>query len=66
MLTKIRAAFEGATVADKNIALRLAHDEIERLRAALEQIARECNALNKGPVAVSLARAALASEASSS
>jgi hypothetical protein len=23
--------------------------EIERLRAALEQIARECNALNKGP-----------------
>jgi cell division protein FtsB len=40
--------------------------EIERLRAALEQIARECNALNKGPVAVSRARAALASQASSS
>jgi hypothetical protein len=40
--------------------------ENERLRAALEQITRECNALNKGPVAVSLARAALASQASSS
>jgi hypothetical protein len=34
MLTKIRAAFEGATVAEKNIALRLAHDEIERLLVA--------------------------------
>jgi hypothetical protein len=33
---QLRAAFEGATVAEKNIALRLAHDEIERLQAALE------------------------------
>jgi hypothetical protein len=45
--------------------------EVEQLRAALEHITRECDALHKGPVAVSIARAALnresvASRASSS
>lgn len=32
---QLRAAFDHADVAPKNIALRKAHDEIERLRAAL-------------------------------
>jgi hypothetical protein len=35
-----------------------AADQIERLRAALEQITR-CDALNKGPVAATIARTAL-------
>ena len=34
-------------------------DEVAVLRAALEHISRECDALNKGPVAVHIARAAL-------
>jgi len=34
-------------------------NEIVRLRAALEHITRECSALNKGPVAVNIARSAL-------
>ena len=34
-------------------------DEVKRLRAALEQVTRECDALNKGPVAVAIARKAL-------
>ncbi len=33
--------------------------EIERLRAGLECIIRECSAMNKGPVAVHIAREAL-------
>ncbi len=37
-----------------------AYGEIERLRAALECIVRECSAMNKGPVAVHIAREALA------
>lgn len=36
-----------------------AADEIVWLRAALEHIVRECDAINKGPVAVGIARAAL-------
>jgi predicted nucleic acid-binding Zn-ribbon protein len=36
-----------------------AEREADALRAALEHITRECGALNKGPVAVEIARAAL-------
>jgi hypothetical protein len=43
MLTKIRAAFEGATVTEKNIALRLAHDEIERLQRVILRLVRDDN-----------------------
>jgi hypothetical protein len=35
---------------------------IAKLRAALERITRECDALNKGPVAVAIAREALSQE----
>lgn len=37
--------------------------EAETLRAALEHVTRECGALNKGPVAVEIARAALSRSA---
>lgn len=36
--------------------------QVAGARAALEHIVRECGALNKGPVAVAIARAALASK----
>jgi hypothetical protein len=50
----------GTTKDNFDLMPRRKHDEIERLRAALEHIVRECGALNKGPVAVAIARAALA------
>ncbi len=36
-----------------------AYNEIENLRAGLECIIRECSAMNKGPVAVHIARETL-------
>lgn len=41
--------------------LGAAADSLERFQAALEQIVRECDAMNKGPVAVAIAREALKS-----
>jgi hypothetical protein len=37
LLSELRAAFEGATVAEKNIALRRAYDEIEWLQETLDE-----------------------------
>ena len=50
----------GAIEGERN---RLQEDNYQ-LRLALEFITRECDALNKGPVAVSLAKVALEASAS--
>ena len=40
ILERLRIVFDGNDVVAKNIALRQAHDEIERLRKTLDLIAR--------------------------
>lgn len=43
-----------------NEGLDFSSAEVRRLRGALQRIASECDAMNKGPVAVKIAREALA------
>lgn len=50
---------DGCEICNPSLALDHAKDRIEELEDALELITRECDALNKGPVAVEIARKAL-------